>query len=178
MRIADFVTFAKRIEGIPASHIRPAHADGDDGDAFRLFHDRIVDRVRRAGRELIAVGHDLVALDHCCFHASPGGGQHLGSMDLKFTQIGIRAEHEDACVPGVTALRQHGAGGFGVGLFDEMFHPLHARSEAHTSELKSLMRISSAVYSLQKKKHKTTDYTRSAIRTATTCTNTHAPTAS
>src|SRR3546814_4913040 len=30
MRIADFVTFAKRIEGIPASHIRPAHADGDD----------------------------------------------------------------------------------------------------------------------------------------------------
>src|SRR3546814_5062026 len=71
----------------------------------------------------IAVGHDLVALDHCCFHASPGGGQHLGSMDLKFTQIGIRAEHEDACVPGVTALRQHGAGGFGVGLFDEMFHP-------------------------------------------------------
>src|SRR3546814_9196538 len=51
MRIADFVTFAKRIEGIPASHIRPAHADGDDGDAFRLFHDRIVDRVRRADRK-------------------------------------------------------------------------------------------------------------------------------
>src|SRR3546814_41354 len=111
MRIADFVTFAKRIEGIPASHIRPAHADGDDGDAFRLFHDRIVDRVRRAGRELIAVGHDLVALDHCCFHASPGGGQHLGSMDLKFTQIGIRAEHEDACVPGGTAHPHHGGGG-------------------------------------------------------------------
>src|SRR3546814_5017321 len=56
MRIADFVTFAKRIEGIPASHIRSAHADGDDGDAFRLFHDRIVDRVRRAGRELIEIG--------------------------------------------------------------------------------------------------------------------------
>src|SRR3546814_6305571 len=117
----------------------------------------------------IAVGHDLVALDHCCFHASPGGGQHLGSMDLKFTQIGIRAEHEDACVPGVTALRQHGAGGFGVGLFDEMFHPLHAfakrfghfdisiaslrrfRSEEHTSELQSLMRISYAICCLKKK---------------------------
>src|SRR3546814_13218365 len=46
MRIADFVPFAKRIEGIPASHIRPAHSDGDDGDAFRSEE-------RRVGKECV-----------------------------------------------------------------------------------------------------------------------------
>src|SRR3546814_2760971 len=37
--------------------------------------------------------------------------------------------------------------------------PMHRRSEEHTSELQSLMRISSAVFCLQKKKHQHTTYT-------------------
>src|SRR3546814_15817890 len=73
MRIADFVTFAKRIEGFPASHISPHQADGDDDDAYRLFHDRIVENVPRGGRDLIAVGPATGGFEHCRFQASPCG---------------------------------------------------------------------------------------------------------
>src|SRR3546814_10091242 len=46
--------------------------------------------------------------------------------------------------------------------FDYLVEPdiFHDRSEEHTSELQSLMRISYAVFCLKKKKHKITTYTK------------------
>src|SRR3546814_1001713 len=50
-------------------------------------------------------------------------------------------------------------------------HRQEQRSEEHTSELQSLMRISYAVFCLQKKNRKTTRLTsRPNIKTSTTCT--------
>src|SRR3546814_2586557 len=44
--------------------------------------------------------------------------------------------------------------GTGTNYPDHMPNPLHARSEEHTSELQSLLRISYAVFCLKKKKQK------------------------
>src|SRR3546814_2106187 len=49
---------------------------------------------------------------------------------------------------------------FNYGVTSLRFCPVQARSEEHTSELQSLMRISYAVFCLTKKKNKT-QYTRS-----------------
>src|SRR3546814_6327953 len=48
------------------------------------------------------------------------------------------------------------AHGRGAGIEPPRRHDEHARSEEHTSELQSLMRISYAVFCLKKKKHKQT----------------------
>src|SRR3546814_3042164 len=45
------------------------------------------------------------------------------------------------------------------GLKEEIEEGVHIRSEEHTSELQSLMRISYAVFCLQKKKRRSTDIT-------------------
>src|SRR3546814_6224975 len=65
--------------------------------------------------------------------------------------------------PGQPFVHRHGPGrSRGDGLFDHRIHDptlldqLPGRSEEHTSELQSLMRISYAVFCLKKKKNKTT----------------------
>src|SRR3546814_2902606 len=59
------------------------------------------------------------------------------------------------------AAREHALGiarqrADGVEIMDRVRHDLDARSEEHTSELQSLMRISYAVFCLKKKKLNTT----------------------
>src|SRR3546814_10660761 len=61
----------------------------------------------------------------------------------------------------VSSWRSVGAstGGFFTDCFiDELIHAAGLRSEEHTSELQSLMRISYAVFCLKKKKHTKTQY--------------------
>src|SRR3546814_2123122 len=60
-------------------------------------------------------------------------------------------------------IHQHRAGSAGTGnvegLFDGLRQIFDIRSEEHTSELQSLMRISYAVFCLKKKKNNTTNTT-------------------
>src|SRR3546814_1289397 len=49
-------------------------------------------------------------------------------------------------------------------LFVYVCNPNHERSEEHTSELQSLMRLSYAVFCLKKKKHKTNTNKKRAIQ--------------
>src|SRR3546814_7681673 len=61
-------------------------------------------------------------------------------------------EHADTVMPGYTHL-QH-AEPITLGLFLLAFHDVLTRSEEHTSELQSLMRISYAVFCLKKHNNK------------------------
>src|SRR3546814_1114222 len=61
--------------------------------------------------------------------------------------IGDHDEHQQQRDAGEDAGRVVGRGS----LVDEQAKPLHRRSEEHTSELQSLMRISYAVFGLKKK---------------------------
>src|SRR3546814_4965296 len=80
--------------------------------------------------------------------------------------------HGKSSFPVHTALRRHGVTDIGMSIHGELLAPieripktcsssachsysLSVRSEEHTSELQSLMRISYAVFCLKKKTHKT-----------------------
>src|SRR3546814_6045023 len=67
--------------------------------------------------------------------------------------------HKTFCIP-------HGGGGPGMGPIGVKAH-LAARSEEHTSELQSLMRISYAVFCLKKKKQQQITNTYRKIKTYT-----------
>ena len=49
--IARRVLFAKLVERCPAADVGPARIDGDDDDPVGALHHRIIDGVRRAGKE-------------------------------------------------------------------------------------------------------------------------------
>src|SRR3546814_7673575 len=120
----------------PAVHLRPA------GDA------RLHPVARRVGVD--------------GFLVEPPGGLGGGRVRARPDQRHVASEHVDELRqlveagssqeapdprhPGVVAPRQHS--GIGIG---------HVRSEEHTSELQSLMRISYAVFCLKKKKKKYTN---------------------
>src|SRR3546814_3216910 len=84
-------------------------------------------------------------------HAEPGAVDPGGE--------GIDAEmlHRAEIVQGLHQRQRHAGGDRRPG--ERQDHPEEAaRSEEHTSELQSLMRISYAVFCLKKKKHKQTQY--------------------
>src|SRR3546814_5172362 len=74
---------------------------------------------------------------------------------------------EDIVFSGVGKTRAELAQGLdrGIGQFNIEHEPEGIRSEEHTSELQSLMRISYAVFCLKKKKQKLQDSTRFARKT-------------
>src|SRR3546814_6879058 len=69
----------------------------------------------------------------------PLGRHRLGSDDLDFSRPSMRVEKQSLTL-----------GKFDIGL---VAHSAFLRSEEHTSELQSLMRISYAVFCLKKNKH-------------------------
>src|SRR3546814_5523171 len=85
--------------------------------------------------------------------------------------IGDALHHQHAFVVAIRLGHAHAGGGqsvqridFGVLPGDFLFPPaVAARSEEHTSELQSLMRISYAVFCLKKKTTKTTKTTQHKI---------------
>ena len=52
-----------------------------DGDAIGLFHDRIVDRIRRRGGEALCIGEDADAFVRAPAHRRLRGEQQLGGVD-------------------------------------------------------------------------------------------------
>src|SRR3546814_4492167 len=70
-------------------------------------------------------------------------------------RVALLALGEDGLAPGVVGVAQRR----GEGLARLLGHALEQRSEEHTSELQSLMRISYAVFCLKKKKNQKLDST-------------------
>src|SRR3546814_7711337 len=101
--------------------------------------------------------------DHRDLHVLTHSFPTLRSSDLRETE-GMR-DGTDAVsdwpllnallntAAGATWVSLHHGGGVGMG-YSQHAGMLRIRSEEHTSELQSLMRISYAVFCLQKKKHK------------------------
>src|SRR3546814_1824961 len=82
---------------------------------------------------------------------SPGGRRHLPVHRalVRRTAHRLTSPQSSSCFQGPVAASHHAAEGVGrpfVELLDK-----HGRSEEHTSELQSLMRISYAVFCLKKK---------------------------
>src|SRR3546814_5434033 len=78
------------------------------------------------------------------YHGSTVAGVSLGGMKAMHAQ-------GDLPIPGVEHVRQPYAYGEGQGMSEEEFCDACDRTEEHTSELQSLMRISYAVFCLKKK---------------------------
>src|SRR3546814_5895569 len=85
-------------------------------------------------------------------HAPPRRGQHVEGGDPLLAALVERRQQQDheTAVAGLQAVEQAEAG-HGV----DALHARYVRSEEHTSELQSLMRISYAVFRLKKKKTET-----------------------
>src|SRR3546814_10528890 len=91
---------------------------------------------------------------------------HRVHMMILFARTGPRGESRregvsqflvDLSLPGITVrpiINLAGEHDFNEVVFDDVFIPDEMRSEEHTSELQSLMRISYAVFCLKKKKKK------------------------
>src|SRR3546814_1977080 len=73
----------------------------------------------------------------------------LGNNSVRWAQAPFRSVDGETCLAGSDFVADPSAGCIEVA---EAFHPRIPRSEEHTSELQSLMRISYAVFCLKKKK--------------------------
>src|SRR3546814_10868013 len=84
----------------------------------------------------------------------PNGGEHrvIGLRHRLFPDAGGLAVQHSAHLGGKGHIRPF------PGCFRKRLHKVVRRSEEHTSELQSLMRISYAVFCLKKKKHILTNY--------------------
>src|SRR3546814_7051887 len=98
---------------------------------------------------------------------SSGRRRHIGASADPRASKGGRTTHEKTNHPALRrrSLDGHGPRGSGLGPGQIHHRRLDDRSEEHTSELQSLMRISYAVFCLKKKKHKNKKSTKP------TCTN-------
>src|SRR3546814_9044298 len=86
-------------------------------------------------------------------------GRHLGVQSLVGQRVGTGRAHAPLAVAAARHL-QHAAKPTDGVLVAVLVAGVGIRSEEHTSELQSLMRISYAVFCLKKKKQQTTKTTR------------------
>src|SRR3546814_5311995 len=96
---------------------------------------------------VLRAGQEQAVRRHCAILCGPAQERDSGILRHQGLQLGLRlAEGEHAG----SVIDEHAAEG--SELVVER-HVQHARSEEHTSELQSLMRISYAVFCLKKKKN-------------------------
>src|SRR3546814_8350911 len=79
--------------------------------------------------------------------------QAVAMRDPSLEQVADGRESDVGMRPDIRVAKLVGRQVQGAGMIEEDERPDHARSEEHTSELQSLMRISYAVFCLKKKKN-------------------------
>src|SRR3546814_165837 len=134
-------------------------------------HNSMIEGIRQAGCEKKIFRHNDVAHLEELLQAQPAGRPKLVAFESVYSMDGDIAPIHAICdladkygamtyLDEVHAVGLYGDHGGGIADRDQAMHRLHiiqgtlgkARSEEHTSELQSLMRISYAVFCLKKKK--------------------------
>src|SRR5471030_3204104 len=103
----------------PRTDVAPAYGRRHDDGVAGAFHDGIVDRVRRAGREGGFVEAAKIEVAVAQPHGRFGGAGHAGMEFLQLAQVAVGAEQEHAAVPVVIAGVDEALGRGAVRLLDE-----------------------------------------------------------